>query len=62
MSLPQLPVDRPLALPDEVLVAPGEVVALLERGSSLARVLPVLVVRVGGQQHQVLVLVNLKIE
>ena len=62
MSLPQLPVDRPLALPDEVLVAPGEVVALLERGSSLARVLPVLVVGVGGQQHQVLVLVNLKIE
>ena len=62
MSLPQLPVDRPLALPDEVLVAPGEVVALLERGSSLARVLPVLVVGVGGQQHQVLVIVNLKIE
>ena len=62
MSLSQLPVDRPLALPDEVLVAHGEVVALLERGSSLARVLPVLVVGVGGQQHQVLVLVNLKIE
>jgi hypothetical protein len=54
------PVDRFFAPLLQVVIAPGEVVAVPEGDPGLAGVLPGLVVGVGGEQDEVLVAVNLK--